>query len=100
VLPIYKLNKHDGYLEGLCQKLRPDYDYILKNVPLYSKRKRLVAEIDILAFKKEYCDAYEVKCSHRITKARKQLGKIKKLMSSRVRNTFFFCGESGLILPM
>jgi hypothetical protein len=66
-------------------------------VPLYSKRKRLVAEIDLLAFKEDYCDIFEVKCSYRITKARKQLTKIRRLISedSKVRHSFFFCGESG-----
>jgi len=56
-----------------------------------------VGEIDILAFKDNYCDIYEVKCSYRKSKAKRQLSKIRKIVSrkSKVRNVFFFCGESG-----
>ena len=100
MLPIYKLNKHDGYLQALCTKLTPEYDHILQNVPLYSKRKRLVAEIDILAYRNGYYDAFEVKCSHRLSKARRQLYKIRKILPDRVRNTFFFCGESQTIIEL
>jgi predicted RecB family endonuclease len=86
----------------LTKRLKPKYDLLLKNVPLYSKRKRLVAEIDIIAYKEGICDIYEVKCSHRISKARRQLKKISKLISkrSKVRNSFFFCGESNLLVTV
>ena len=91
-----KINKHDQHVDDLCVKLKSEYDLILKNIPLYSKKKRKVAEIDILAFNEDYCDVFEVKCSHRITKAKKQLSKIKKILSinSSVRHTFFYCGDS------
>jgi hypothetical protein len=79
VLRIEKLIKHDKYVEQLCELIEPRYDFLRKNVPLYSKKKRLVAEIDILAFKKRKCDIYEVKCSHRIIKAKRQLNKITKI---------------------
>jgi hypothetical protein len=65
-------------------------------VCIYSKKRRRIAEIDILAKKDCRYDAYEVKCSYRKTKARKQLRKIKKLMP-QIRKTFFFCGESGIL---
>jgi hypothetical protein len=83
-------------VEKLCSVIGEKYDYILKNVPLYSKRKRLVGEIDVLAFKNNSCDIYEVKCSYRISKAKRQLEKIRKLIGaqSKVRNSFFFCGDS------
>jgi predicted nucleic acid-binding Zn ribbon protein len=63
-------------------------------------KKRLIGEIDILAFKEGYYDIYEVKCSHRISKARRQVNKFKKIISlqNRVNNTFFFCGESGMLI--
>lgn len=70
---------------------------------MYSKRKRPVAEIDILAIKNNKCDIYEVKCSYRITKAKQQLDKIRKHMRSQnkeVNNAFFFCAESGLLIEM
>ena len=88
--------KHDVYLEDLCERIKPEYDYVSKNVRLFSKRGRVIAEIDLLAVKENRCDVYEVKCSHRITKARKQLHKIRKLLPN-VENTFFFCGESGML---
>jgi len=86
----------------LCQTLQPQYEVILQNVPLYSERKRKVAEIDILAIKDSYCDIYEVKCSPRIAKARKQLSKIRKLLSetSEVRSSFFYCGESAQLIKL
>lgn len=76
------------------------YDVIYTNVPLYSKKNRLVGEIDILAFRDGYYDIFEVKCSFRLSKAKRQLRKIKKIISSidtRVNNLFFFCGESGTL---
>jgi len=71
-------------------------------VPLYSKRKRRIAEIDILAINGKYHDVYEVKCSYRIVKARKQLQKIRKILSrhSNVRNAFFYCGSSNKLIKM
>jgi hypothetical protein len=89
-------------LEDLSAHLKSEYDFLLKNVPLYSKRKRRVAEIDILAFKDNAYDIFEVKCSYRITKARHQLNKIRKIISStsKVRNIFFFCGESGSLIDL
>jgi hypothetical protein len=95
--------KHDLYLEGLCEKIKSDYDYLSTNVRLYSnkrkKKRRVIAEIDILAVKGNRYDVYEVKCSYRITKARKQLKRIKRIMPE-VRNTFFFCGASGVIADL
>jgi hypothetical protein len=69
-------------------------------VPLYSKKKRLVAEIDILAVKDGSFDVYEVKCSYRITKAKHQLKKIRKIFPNDIRKAFFFCGESGSIVTV
>ena len=88
--------KHDIYLHDLCEKVKPDYDYVSTNVRLYSKKGRVLAEIDLLAVRKGSCDVYEVKCSYRITKAKKQLLRIKRLMPN-VTNMFFFCGESGML---
>jgi len=97
LIQIRKLIKHDRYMEDLCERLKPRYDILLRNVPLYSKRKRLIGEIDVLAIKEDFCDIYEVKCSYRISKARRQLRKLKKVLSfqSTVRKLFFFCGESN-----
>ncbi|HIH38051.1 TPA: hypothetical protein HA245_03875 [Candidatus Woesearchaeota archaeon] len=89
-------HKHDMYLELLCEKLKDEYDSLFVNIPLFSKKNRRIAEIDILAWKDGQCDVYEVKCSYRVTKAKKQLRRIKRLIP-RVRNMFFFCGESRLL---
>lgn len=91
---IVRLNKHDTYVNALSEVLQSQYDIILTNVPLYSKRHRLIAEIDILALLGREYDVYEVKCSHRITKARKQLSRIRKLLTS-IRHTYFYCGSSN-----
>lgn len=88
--------KHDRYLESLCERIRPQYDELRLNVPVFSKHKKNVqiAEIDVLAIRDNRFDIYEVKCSYRIMKAKKQLKRLKKLMP-RARELFFFCGESG-----
>lgn len=95
--------KHDIYVDDLCNKIKPKYDYISKNIILYSKKKsrkkRVIAEIDVLAIKDDRCDVYEVKCSPRVAKAKKQLKKIKKLMPE-VDNVFLFCGSSGLLTEL
>jgi len=89
--------KHDRYLNDLCEKIRPVYDKVFTNIPLYSKKtKRKIAEIDILAQRGDEIYVYEVKCSYRPLKAKKQLQKIKKLMPN-ITKAFFFCGESGTI---
>ena len=88
--------KHDIYLHDLCEKVKYDYDSLSTNVRLFSRRGRVLAEIDLLAIREDSCDVYEVKCSYRITKARKQLQRIKRLMP-QVTNLYFFCGESGLL---
>ncbi|MDP3734719.1 MAG: NERD domain-containing protein [Nanoarchaeota archaeon] len=100
VLENTKITKHDRHIENLCQKLKSDYDLVLRNVPLYSQKKRRIAEIDVVAFTDNYCDVFEVKCSYRITKARRQLHKIKKILSltSKVRHTFFYCGNSDKLI--
>lgn len=80
------------------------YDRVDAHVSILSKKKRPVAEIDLVATKGSRCDVFEVKCSHRITKARKQLTKIKKLMNKletyRTVNAYFYCGESGALISI
>jgi len=98
VFRIEKLIKHDKYVEDLCLRLEPRYDFLVKNVPLYSRRRRLVAEIDLMAFDGGACDIFEVKCSYRISKAKRQLRKIRKVVTRKIRNSFFFCGESGMLI--
>lgn len=91
------LQKHDRYVEELCALIANRYDRVEHHALLYSKRRRLIAEIDVIACKGSCCDIYEVKCSPRFTKARRQLIRIRKLLAHKVRNTFLFCGESRTI---
>ncbi|HLC82006.1 MAG TPA: hypothetical protein VJH68_05105 [Candidatus Nanoarchaeia archaeon] len=71
-------------------------------MPLFSPRRRKVAEVDVLAIHQNYCDIYEVKCSPRIVKARKQLNKIRKHLSCRlpVRHAFLYCGSSEQLIKL
>lgn len=93
--------KHDTYVDELIEIIESDYDYVYRNVPLFSEKRRMVAEIDVMAIKDDVCDIYEVKCSHRITKAKKQLKRIRKVLSHMpIRKSFFFCGDSGLLLDL
>ena len=77
------------------------YDTVYTHLPLYSKKRRPLGEIDILAMRDGVIDIYEVKCSHRITKARKQLKKLKRIITSmhdgQSVRTFFYCGNSAQI---
>lgn len=93
----HKVLKHDQYVDALCERIQTEYDLILRNVPLYSDKRRLIGEIDVIAYKSGICDIYEVKCSHRISKARRQIAKFKKILSrdSVVHAGYFFCGKSG-----
>ncbi len=95
---VIKINKHDRYLDKLSRQLEQNYDLVLKNIPLYSEKNRLVGEIDILALKDDIWDIYEVKCSNRMIKARHQLKRIRKQLFPRVRYSFFFCGESDKLM--
>jgi hypothetical protein len=99
------LIKHDKYIEVLCDQIDPHYDLLVKHVPLYSakkstKRKVLLGEIDVLAFHEDgFYDIFEVKCSRRLYKAKRQLQRIKRalLPDKRLKKVFFYCGESGEI---
>ena len=94
-----KLSKHEHYVHLLSRIVESSYDEVLLNVPLYSKRKRLVGEIDLVGIKDGSYDIYEVKCSYRIAKARRQLEKIRNHMRDyRIKDAFFFCGASRALI--
>ena len=93
-----RLSKHDRYIEELCGKIKHDYDSISTNVPI-TKKKRSLGEIDVLAKKGNRVDLFEVKCSYRITKARKQAQTQKKHLQMKINNCYFYCGAtSSLVL--
>ena len=93
-----KLTKHDRYVIELCERIKESYDSISINVPVRFK-KRLLGEVDIIAKKGNHVDLYEVKCSHRIVKAKKQLKRLGKYLKNiNIEKSYFYCGSSGLLL--
>lgn len=99
-----KLTKHDRYLLDLCDKLNGKYDEVYTNI-LFKNSKRVIAEADIVSAKDDLIDVYEVKCSKRIIKAKRQLRKIKRILenTSKEQNNyrfFFYCGSSKEIIEV
>lgn len=101
VFIIKNLSKHDKYVQRLYNSLKNSYDTIDTHVTLDNSKRRM-AEVDILAKRGDVIDVYEVKCSYRIIKAKKQLKRIQRLLNleRRIRNIerinlFFFCGASS-----
>jgi|TARA_B100001971_G_C17990665_1_gene432141 hypothetical protein len=91
-----KLTKHDRYVLELKNKIKHKYDFISTNVKILGK-KRSLGEIDLVAKKGNKIDLYEVKCSHRILKAKKQLQRMKRLMNLDKSRGYFYCGSSGAL---
>ena len=95
--------KHDEYVELLYEQLKANYDQVYRGLPLLSRRGRLVGEIDLLGVHGGGVDVFEVKCSFRPVKARKQLAKVRKLFGDEVAgavNTWFYCGEAAQLVPV
>ena len=95
---ITALNKHDRLVDSLHRFIRSQYDSTHTHLLIFSKKKRVKAEVDLIGIRGDKVDIFEVKCSYRISKARRQLKKIKKEFSlsqkyNRIR-TFFYCGAS------
>lgn len=93
------LSKHDMYVLELKDKIKHKYDFISVNVKIAGK-KRSLGEIDIIAKKGNKVDLYEVKCSHRIVKARKQLNRMKRLMNLNKSRAYFYCGSSESLVSV
>jgi predicted RecB family endonuclease len=93
----HRVTKHDKYVLELKDKIKHKYDFISINVKIAS-RKRSLGEIDIVARKGGYVDLYEVKCSYRILKAKKQLERVKRLMNLDKSKSYFYCGSSGALV--
>ena len=94
-----RLTKHDRYVLELKDKIKYKYDFVSVNVKVASK-KRSLGEIDLVAKKGNKIDLYEVKCSHRIVKAKKQLDRMKRLMNLDKSRAFFYCGSSGALMSI
>lgn len=80
----------------LKNKISHKYDSVSSHVP-FNISKKSKGEIDLFARKGNKVDLYEVKCSHRITKARKQLKRARKHIKKE-GDSYFYCGSSGLLL--
>ncbi len=93
------MHKHNNYVEQLVSQIREDYDFISTHLKI-SNSKRAVAEIDILAKKGKHIDIYEVKCSYRIAKAKKQLYKIRKILNKDKISCYFYCGAGDLLVKV
>lgn len=93
-----RLNKHDRHVERLRQRVAPRYDHVVTNYKMYG-RKRIIAEADLIGFKGDRADIYEVKCSYRPTKAKAQLRKLKRVFSNviTVRSLFFYPANTDRI---
>lgn len=87
-----QLNKHDRYVQRLYDRIKDDYDSVKMNVVLESKKCRR-AEIDIIAYKDDEVHVYEVKCSYRLSKARRQLQRILRLLR-KPASAYFYCGSA------
>lgn len=101
-----RISKHDSYVNKLKSEIEDFYDSIILNYTFFAKSrhsKRIVTrgEVDIIGIKGRTVDAFEVKCSNRVSKARQQLKKIKKRLGKEFDdkkiNTFFYCGSSDML---
>ncbi|MEK6967489.1 MAG: hypothetical protein AABX51_02555 [Nanoarchaeota archaeon] len=93
-----KLSKHDQYVKDLCDQIEGYYDSVTPNYKIHGN-KRAIGEVDILARKGERLDLFEVKCSHRPIKAKKQLLRLRKYFGG-TGDSFFYCGSSRLLMAM
>lgn len=88
--------KHDVFVKELESLIAKDYDSILTHLTITDTDSgRQVGEVDLLARKGDMIDVFEVKCSFRKTKAKKQLKRIRKRM--KVRDTYWYVGSSGML---
>ena len=94
-----KLSKHDKYVLELKDRIKNSYDSVSINVPLRHS-KRSFGEIDIIAKKGNRFDLYEVKCSFRILKAKKQLNRLKKYLKMENARSYFYCGNSKSLVTV
>ena len=85
-------------------RIRDQYDTVQRNVFLYGykrAKRRIIGEVDLIGIKKDGMDLYEVKCSYRIVKAKRQLRKAKRILQAtnwisaeQAIKTYFYNGES------
>lgn len=83
----------------LVSQLKPDYDDISTHCKL-ENHGRLVGEVDILARKGDEVHLFEVKCSYRIIKAKRQLSKMRKSFTQYHTKCFFYCGGGKTLIEV
>ena len=83
----------------LSSRIKDNYDSISMNVPV-KHSKRSLGEIDIIAKKGNRFDLYEVKCSYRILKAKKQLNRLKRYLRLENTRSYFYCGNSKSLVTV
>ena len=83
----------------LSSRIKDNYDSISMNVPV-KHSKRSLGEIDIIAKKGSRFDLYEVKCSYRILKAKKQLNRLKRYLRLENTRSYFYCGNSKSLVTV
>lgn len=81
----------------LKERIEHKYDSISTHVKV-KKKKRSLGEIDLIAKNGSKIDLYEVKCSHRVLKAKKQLNKMKRLLNLEKSRAYFYCGSSRVLM--
>ncbi len=92
-----RISKHDKYVLELRDKVKHKYDFISTNVKIPG-RKRSLGEIDLIGRRGDFVDLYEVKCSHRLFKAKKQLERAKRILQLGNSKSYFYCGGSGTLV--
>lgn len=90
---VLTLNKHDRYVQRLYDRIKPDFDVMQKHVVLSSRKSRK-AEIDLIGYREGKAHVFEVKCSYRVVKARKQLRRLLRLLKQPVAAAYFYCGSA------
>ncbi|MBI4452169.1 hypothetical protein HY637_01950 [Candidatus Woesearchaeota archaeon] len=98
-MKLKRLSKHDRYVLELSNKIKHKYDSVSVNVPIRHS-KRSLGEIDIIAKKGNRFDLYEVKCSYRILKAKKQLSRIRNILNLKNARSYFYCGSSRMLVTV
>lgn len=76
----------------MYDRIKDDYDAVERNVVL-STRKRRRAEIDIIAYRDDEVHIFEVKCSYRFAKAKRQILRILRLLK-KPAVAYFYCGSA------
>ena len=94
-----KFNKEKEFLAKLEEQVSHLYNKIETNVKY--KRKHVEGEIDLIGYKHEKKDVYEVKATANeksVQRAIEQLDQARNCLPN-VENTFIYIGKNNLIIP-